>query len=99
MFICIEASLFKIMGKAVYIGYFHHTSVGHCPFCKKRVGNENLIIKSQQESFQLAALICTYAEEIGIVMVQNLVNGAESSVMHIGLSVANVSEAGHLEPV
>jgi hypothetical protein len=45
MFICIEASLFKIMGKAFYIGYFHYTSVAHRPFCKKGVGNENLIVK------------------------------------------------------
>jgi len=45
MFICIEASLFKIMGKAVYIGYFHHTLVAHRPFCKKRVANENFIVK------------------------------------------------------
>ena len=79
--------------------HFNHTSVGHRPFCKKGVANENLIVKGQEEGLQLAALICTDAEEIGIVMVQNLVNGAEPSVMHIGLGISKVSQAGHLEPV
>jgi hypothetical protein len=45
MFICIEASLFKIMGKTVCNGYFHYTLVAHRPFCKKGVANENLIVK------------------------------------------------------
>ena len=98
MFMCIEASLFKIMGKTSCNGYFHHISVVHRPFCKKGVANENLIIKGQQESLKLAALICTDAEEIGIVMVQNLINGAESAIMHVGLCIAKVSQAGYLEP-
>ena len=69
------------------------------PFIKNRVADENLVVKGQEKGLQLAALICTDAEEIGIVMVQNLINGAESAVMHIGLCIANVSQAGHLEPV
>ena len=69
------------------------------PFFKKWVADENLVVKGQEKGFQLAAFICTDAEEIGIVMVQNLINGAESSVMHVGLCIAYVSQAGHLEPV
>ena len=69
------------------------------PFIKKRVADENLVVKGQEKGFQLAALICTDAEEIGIVMVQHLINGAESSVMHVGLRIAYVSKAWHLEPV
>jgi hypothetical protein len=32
-------------------------------------------------------------------VVQYLVNGAEPAIVHIGLGVTKVSEAGHLEPV
>lgn len=68
-------------------------------FFKKRIANENLVVKRQEKGLQFDALVCADAEEVGIVMVQYPINRTEPSVMHIGLGIAKVSQAGHLEPV
>ena len=69
------------------------------PFFKKRIADKNLVVKRQKKCFQFTPFICADAEEVGIVMVQYFVNGTEPAIVHVGLGVSKVSEAGNLEPV